>query len=43
MKITKYFNYEPMFNSVFSRYYLLRIKDGVYAINLDDKQSKGTH
>ena len=35
--------YEPRFNEVFSRDNLPRIKDGVYVINLDDKQSKGTH
>ena len=27
----------------FSRDNLTRIKDGAYIINLDDKQSKGTH
>ena len=43
IKITKYFNYEPRFNGVFSRDNLLRIKDGVYIRNLDEKQSKGIH
>ena len=32
-----------MFNSVFSRGNLPRIRDIVYALNLDDKQSKETH
>ena len=41
IKITKYFNYEPRFNGVFSRDNLPRTKDGVYFINLDDEQSKG--
>ena len=41
--ITKCFNYKPRFNVVFSRYSLPRIKDGMYVINLDDKQSKGTY
>ena len=30
--ITKYFNYEPRFNNVFSRNNLLRIKDRAYVI-----------
>ena len=41
IEITKYFDYELRFNGVFSRDNLPRIKDGVYVINLDDKQSKG--
>ena len=36
------FNYEPMFNGVFSRDNLPRIKDGMYVMNLYDKQSKVT-
>ena len=32
-----------MFNGVYSRDILLRVKDGAYVINLVDKQSKGTH
>ena len=40
IEITKYFNYEPKFDGVFSRDSLPRIKD---LINLDDKQSKETH
>ena len=43
MEITHYFDYEPRFNGVFSRNNLLRMKDGKYVINLDDKNSKGTH
>ena len=43
MKITNYFNNEPRFNGVLSRNNLLGIKDGAYTINLDDKNSKGTH
>ena len=43
MKITNYFNYEPRFNGTFSRNNLPRIKNGVYVINLDDKNSKGIH
>ena len=42
IKITNYFNYEPRFNGVFLRNNLLRIKDGAYVTNLDDKNSKGT-
>ena len=41
--ITSYFNYEPRFNGVFSRKNLPSIKDGVYWINLDDRNSEGTH
>ena len=43
MEITNYFNYEPKFNGAFSRNNLSRIKDGAYVMNLDDKNSKGTH
>ena len=39
-KITKYFNYKPRFNGVFSRDNLPRFKDWAYALNLDDKKSK---
>ena len=35
IKITKYFNYEPRFNVVFSRDNLPKIKDGEYFINHD--------
>ena len=37
IEITKYFNYEPRFNSVFPRNNLPRIKDEAYEINLSDK------
>ena len=40
IEITNYFDYEPEFNSVFSRNNLPRIK--AYVINLDYKNSKGT-
>ena len=43
IKITKYFNYEPRFNGVFSRDNLFRRKDGAYVINLDDKQYNIKH
>ena len=43
IEITNYFKYEPRFNGVFSRKNLSRIKDGVYVINVDNKNSKGTH
>ena len=36
-------NYQLRLNGVFSRGDLPRKKLGVYVINLDDKQSKGTH
>ena len=42
-KITNFFNYEPIFNGVFARNNLPRIKDWAYLINLDDKKCKGTH
>ena len=38
IKITKYFNYEPRFNGIFSRNALPRIKDGEYDINLNNKK-----
>ena len=37
---TKYFNYQPRFNGVFSRNNLPIIKDGVYVIHLNDKKVK---
>ena len=40
---TNYFKCKARFNGVFARFDLLRIKDGAYAINLVDKNSKGTH
>ena len=41
--ITNYLNYKPRFNEIFSRNNLPRLKDGAYVINIDGKQSKGTH
>ena len=38
VEITNYFNYEPRFNDLFSRNNLPRIKDGAFAINIDDKR-----
>ena len=43
IEINNYFSDEPRFNNVFPRNYLPRIKDGVYVMNLDDKNSEGTH
>ena len=43
IKVTNYFKYEPRFNRTFSRNNLHKIKDGAYAINFDDKNSKRTH
>ena len=43
IEITNYFNYEPRSNSAFSRDNLPRTKGGVFAINLDNKNSKGTY
>ena len=44
IEITKYFNYKPRFNGVYSRDNLPGIKkDRAYAINLNEKLSKGTH
>ena len=43
INITNYFNNEPRFNGAFSRNNLRRTKDGVHVINLNDKNSKGTH
>ena len=43
MEITNYFNYKPRFNGGFSRRNIPRKKDGAYVLNLDDKNSKGTH
>ena len=43
IEITNYFIYETRFNDTFSRNNLPRIKDGMYATNLNDKNSKGIH
>ena len=42
-KITSYFNCEPLFNGVFSKNNLVRVKDRAYVINRDAKKSKVTH
>ena len=42
-EVTKYSNYGPRFNNIFSRNNLPRINDRVYAINLDGKQSNRRH
>ena len=34
-------SYKPMFNTVLSRDYFPRIKEGTYMVNLNDKKSKG--
>ena len=39
----KYYQNEPMFNDVYSRDNLPKIKDGAYAINLDQNSDTGTH
>ena len=41
IRITKYSNYQPRFNGVYSKDNLPRIKDRTYVI--DDKQNKGTY
>ena len=43
IEITKYLNYEPRFNGVFSRDKLPRIKDEAYVIIPNHKQSKLAH
>ena len=43
-EIQRYYENEPRFNGVFSRNNLsLKIKDGVYVINLDEHVDVGTH
>ena len=37
IKITKYSNYEPRFNGIFSRNNLPKINDGAYVTNLNNK------
>ena len=41
-EIQKYYQKEPKFNGVHSRKNLLRIKDGIYIINLDEYEWIGT-
>ena len=42
-KIEKYYQNEPNFKGASSRNNLCNIKDGAYAINLDEKKSKGSN
>ena len=39
----KYYQNEPKFNGSYSRNNLLKIKDGIYLVNLDKYESIGTH
>ena len=39
----KYYQNEPKFNGSYSRNNLLKIKDGIYLVNLDEYESIGTH
>ena len=43
LEIQKYYENEPRFNGIYSRDNLPNIKDGAYAINLDDYSDIGTH
>ena len=42
-EIQNYYQNEPKLNGVYSRNNLLKIKDGVYVINLDEYKSIGMH
>ena len=42
-EIQKYYQNESIFNEVYSRDNLPRIKEGAYAINLDEYYDIGTH
>ena len=42
-EIQKYYQNEPRFNRVYSRYNLPRIKDGAYITNLDEYSDIRTH
>ena len=42
-EIQKYYQNEPIFNGVYSRDNLNKIKDGAYIINLDEYSDIGTH
>ena len=42
-EIKKDYQNEAKFNGVFWRINLTKIKDGAYAIDLDEYKSKGTH
>ena len=39
----KYYQNEPKFNGSYSRNNLLKIKDGIYLVNLDKYESIGAH
>ena len=43
VEIQKYYQNEHKFNGVYSRNNLLKIKDGVYVINLDDYKLIQSH
>ena len=42
-EMQKYYKNEPIFNGVYSRDNLPKIKDGPYIINLDEYSDNGTH
>ena len=42
-EIQKYYQNKPKFNGFYSRNNLPKIKDGAFAINLDECKSVGTH
>ena len=42
-EIQKYYQNEPIFNGVYSRDNLPKIKDGAYIIDLDEYSDTGTH
>ena len=42
-EIQKYYENEPKFDGVYSRNNLCKIKNGAYAINLDEYKSIGTN
>ena len=42
-EIQKYYQNEPIFNGVYSRDNLPKIKDGAYIIDLDEYSDIGTH
>ena len=41
-EIQKYYQNEPRFNGVYSRYNLQKIKDRAYVVNLDEYSDIGT-
>ena len=42
-EIQKYYQEEPIFNDVYSRNNLPKVKDAAFEINLDEYESIGTH